>query len=92
MHKRGGHAPGPARGHFFCIFACSSGDIESTKEVGGAGRTSGACVSSEKEGMGGWREGGTGQRERRTTPRFHVASTSIQRGGAGGTIWHDGDE
>jgi hypothetical protein len=44
----------PACGHFFRIFPCSSGDVESTKEGGGAGWTSGGCVSNDK---GEWEVG-----------------------------------
>jgi hypothetical protein len=38
-----------------------------------------------------WEEDGAGQRERRLTPRFLAASSSIYKGGAGGAIWSNHD-
>jgi hypothetical protein len=35
---------------------------------------------------------GAGRRQRRSTPRFHTASSSICTGGSGGAIWRDGDQ
>jgi hypothetical protein len=45
-----GHTPGLARGHFFRMLACSSGNVEVTRNVAGARRMSGACDSNENEG------------------------------------------
>jgi hypothetical protein len=50
MRESGGHAPGLAQGHFFRMLACSSGNVEVTKDVAGTRRTSGACDSNENEG------------------------------------------
>jgi hypothetical protein len=66
QNKKGEVAAGthldPLVAVFFHMFICSTGDIEATVCVAGAGRTSGACISDDREEVGVMRRG-----RRRTT-------------------------
>jgi hypothetical protein len=66
QNKKGEVAAGthldPLVAVFFRMFAWSTGDIEATGCVAGAGRTFGACISDDREEVGAMRRG-----RRRTT-------------------------